>query len=80
MRPKVQEFARQMEKRLKENDHKTGWEDCSDDFLLTRLWMNFRQLRTCVSVNDHAGVNEAAADIANYAMMIADNSGDFTYE
>jgi len=37
MRKEVITFSEEMEKTLKENDHKPGWDGCSDDFLHNKL-------------------------------------------
>jgi hypothetical protein len=76
-REPVQWFARQMELKLRENDHKGGWSQCSTWWLLSRLREEVNELEqtmyaaaagdVCV---DH--VVSEAADVANFAMMIAD--------
>jgi len=93
LRPEVQWFAEQMEKRLGVNDHKGGWDHCDDDYLFIRLQEETEELRDylfirpyltlecpdChhrqVAENNTDDIDELiaeAADVANFAMMIAD--------
>lgn len=67
LRPKVQKFAELMESRLREHDHKGGWEKDDERTLARRLVANAETLP--------AGGVEAAVDTANYAMMLADKAG-----
>ena len=71
MRPQVAWFANEMERRLEENDHKGGWECCTDKWLFNRLRQEMKEL--ACAVKEGRGVVEEAADVANFAMMIADN-------
>ena len=78
VRPVVQWFAEHMELRLMENDHKSGWDDESREFLLGRLEANYHSLYAKLqgygSCFDADGTIRKAVNIANFAMMIADNS------
>ena len=69
LRPEVLAFAIEMEKRLRENDHKNHWSQCNIDYLIDRF------LRCANVINEPIGSRETqhhAVDTANYAMMIAD--------
>jgi len=73
MRPAVIEHAERMETRLKENDHKGGWLTCSFEYLLERLREEVDELDTALNgydLDDDPVIE--AADVANFAMMIAD--------
>jgi hypothetical protein len=70
LRPVVQWFAEQMELQLRANDHKGGWAGDSTESLLDRLDEEVAELRECSSKREI----EEAADVANFAMMIADQS------
>jgi hypothetical protein len=70
LRESVQWFAQQMELKLRENDHKGGWSDHDFYSLFTRLKQEAQELETCPNSED---IREAA-DVANFAMMIADNA------
>ena len=70
-RPEVQWFAEQMEAALKRNDHKGGWLLCDRLWLQRRLLSKFREL--CAEIRPEMVMREAA-DVANFAMMIADCS------
>ncbi len=77
-------FSRVMEERLKENDHKGGWADESTLDLWNALNQEAVELRTAIS-DDALGHNPAgsiptaeaivreAADVANFALFVADN-------
>lgn len=74
LRPEVQKFAEEMEKQLRANEHKGGWEDCDSGFLMSELEKNFNALWR-LQPSDKAGILRRATNIANFAMMIADNWG-----
>ncbi len=69
MRESLQYFADMMEMELLANDEKGGWEDCGDDYLAGQIADHFDQFRRAEGVDKI----KACVDIANYAMMIADN-------
>ncbi|MFD1776979.1 hypothetical protein [Paenibacillus rhizophilus] len=83
IRPSVIWFAEQMEQRLKENDNKDGWEECDRMFLLNRLEANYHSLwakqQAYGACFDADGTIRKAANIANFAMMIADNARSTLY-
>ena len=72
-RKSVKWFAGVMEERLQRNDQKGGWETCSDRYLLERLAGELIELAQAVSTDKDLHVIYEAADLANFAMMIADN-------
>lgn len=74
LRPVVRAFARAMEQELKANDHKGGWHDCDPAWLLGRLREETDELAGAVAAGGPDVLAEAA-DVANYAMMIADRMG-----
>ena len=89
LRPAVRWFAEQMELQLRANDHKgrNGWKDSTERWLLHRLEEETLELRDALrfACNDcgHIASNKApqpaeiikeAADVANFAMFIADNA------
>jgi NTP pyrophosphatase (non-canonical NTP hydrolase) len=84
-RPEVIAFADAMERKLRANDHKPGWKYDSDGALLARLTEESGELRRAVNRlhNEHLKINpekaaatqrvlDEAADVGNFAMMIAD--------
>jgi hypothetical protein len=80
LRPEVIAFAHAMEAKLRENDHKGGWRGCSPDALFDRMrdegsellgkLVRMEQLPSNAEVRRE--VAREAADVANFAMMIAD--------
>jgi NTP pyrophosphatase (non-canonical NTP hydrolase) len=75
-RREVVQFAGLMESRLAANDHKSHWEAEDTDWLLGRLLEEVEELKAEVANGDLGGseqVRQECADVANFAMMIADN-------
>ena len=70
IRKEVMCFAREMEKKLRENDHKSHWSGREQEYLFTRLMEEAGELHAAYLDT----IVEEAADVANFAMMIADNS------
>ena len=80
LRPEVAAFAKAMEAKLKENDHKGGWnrgEDTPDE-LMARLLEEAEELENALHPmrkRDPKRILREAADVANFAMMVADVCG-----
>ena len=77
VRPVVKWFAEQMEAALKRNDHKSGWLNDDWDELYDRILDETKELyRECGKFSkDEEKIIMEAADVANFAMMIADKFG-----
>lgn len=81
-RPCVTLFADAMEGALRRNDAKGGWEDDDPEWLLGRLKQETRELETELVRFENASDSQKtsikvlweAADVANFAMMIADRT------
>jgi NTP pyrophosphatase (non-canonical NTP hydrolase) len=78
VRPSVQWFAQQMEMKLQENDHKQHWSECDSDYLISRMEQEMDELlKALIDYRFGKGTKEEvikeAADVANFAHMIADN-------
>jgi NTP pyrophosphatase (non-canonical NTP hydrolase) len=75
-RESVQWFAEVMENKLRENDHKGGWDECHIDWLIHRLYQEAEELWREVRSNDknYQNIISESADVANFAMMIADKA------
>ena len=69
--PCVQWFANEMQRELNANQHKNGWETLSYRWMLNRLRQEIGELERAVEMRKD--VVSEAADVANFAMMIADN-------
>lgn len=82
LRPSVRRFAYHMESVLRQNDHKGGWENEPLPDLWYKLEEETKELAHRIMVTDHgAGIGASgseirheAVDVANYAMMIFDNT------
>jgi hypothetical protein len=72
-----------MEKKLRKNDYKGGWWECDFSYLIECIWYEFKELMNCFDRTDTGErvptkpvevICGEAADVANFAMMIADNA------
>jgi len=72
-RIQIQIFSKHMEALLRENDHKGGWEGSTYGYFLDHIEVHLIKLRQALERRDTHDIVHEAADLANYAMMIADN-------
>ena len=72
LRAEVQLFAAAMERELRANDYKGGWTHMTMRRLMTRLRQEVEELE---NADGTESVMREAADVANFAMMIADVCG-----
>lgn len=75
VRPAVMWFAERMEAKLAKNDHKGGWNNCELQYLSMRLKQERKELTEAIKSKDAQRIIDECADIANFAMMIADRFG-----
>jgi NTP pyrophosphatase (non-canonical NTP hydrolase) len=77
LRPVLWSFALRMEAELRRNDHKGGWGNDAPESLLRRLRDEVRELHDAMRQGTRGNdcVAKEAADVANFAMMLADLSG-----
>lgn len=78
LRESVRWFAERMEEKLKANDHKGGWRNgnCTLQYLSMRLTQERKELKKAIASMDKELIIKECADIANFAMMIADLQRD----
>ena len=62
-----------MELKLRENDHKGGWEGCDLAYFLLQITVETDELRKSLQDKLLPEAILECADIANYAMMLASN-------
>lgn len=74
LREPVQWFADRMEAKLRLNDHKGHWSNCGFPYLDRRLDDKVYELKHARSNLNYGGMIEEAVDVANFALMIADNA------
>lgn len=75
IRPEVRWFAKRMEAKLRANDHKQHWSKLHKDYLIERLFQEANELWLAIRNGESAeNIIQEAADVANFAMMIADNA------
>ncbi len=72
MRTEIENFATIMEAKMLLNEHKGGHARLKIDELMKLLHQEVRELKTAVDEKDLKAVALECADVANYAMMIAD--------
>lgn len=74
VREEVADFAISMESKLQENDHKGGWKECELRYLEDRLLQEVNGVYEAIQQGKSAAeVLKECAEVANFAMMIADN-------
>ena len=70
----VEKFANMMNEKLWLNRHKPHWKECSLQYLSMRITQEKKELLAAIKQNkSKIEVLKEAADIANFALMIADN-------
>ncbi len=72
MREQMKNFTNVMETKMLLNEHKGGHARLKIDDLMKLLHQEVRELKTAVEDGDHKEIVMECADVANYAMMIAD--------
>lgn len=65
-------FTAEMEQTLRKNDYKGGWSKCKIDWLYKRLCDEVVELGRAVQERKGLHIIAEAADVANFAMMVAD--------
>lgn len=74
IRDSVTQFAELMERVLRENDFKGGWERITPAQLINRLVDELDELVDAIHAGRTNDVIKEAVDVANFAMMLADNA------
>jgi NTP pyrophosphatase (non-canonical NTP hydrolase) len=73
VRTELYQFVAMQEKKLKRNDHKLHWSNCTSEFLFGRLLDEVAELHKAMLTGVPSDTKDECVDIANFAMMIADN-------
>jgi NTP pyrophosphatase (non-canonical NTP hydrolase) len=77
VRPEVMMFAKEMERVLKKNDHKGGWEEMSLGSIFDRLQEEMDEAEhawdTVKKREHYEKVSDELIDVANFCMMFWDN-------
>lgn len=74
LRPEVKAFAALMEGELRKHGHRLGWKECDPEWLMVRLKEEAAELAQAILTHEES-IPAEAADVANFAMMIADVEG-----
>jgi len=76
IRHSLVQFVKEMELKLRENDHKGGWENSSTEYLFDSLSQEVEELQEeLTEINNPCDerVKRECLDVANFAMMLFDN-------
>jgi hypothetical protein len=71
--PRLKSFVGWMRRKLEANQHKTDWRDMRRDQLLGCIKAELRELELALGQKHAPSIVEECADVANFAMMLADN-------
>lgn len=69
----VNHFSHGMLLKLRKNAHKAHWSECSLQYLQSRLLDEVNELEQAISHDTNEAIISECYDVANFAMMIADN-------
>ncbi len=72
MRPSLNLFAHDMERKLQKNDHKTDWLKLPVEALLRKLEIELEELKVAVQYEGDVDAMDECVDVANFAMMLYD--------
>jgi len=73
VRDQVKWFATRMENKLAANDHKVGWQGEPDYYFTVRMKEELKELQDALMSGDKTAAINECADVANFAMMLANN-------
>ena len=73
----VGNFATIMRMKLSKNNHKSHWSESDNECLLGRMSEEITELKEAIASGDRDRIIFEAADVANFAMMIADNAATY---
>lgn len=68
----TKKFSELMTQALIKNAHKDGWSGCNVRWLVGRLGEEVEELDNALSIRNWQEAIEECADIANFAMMVAE--------
>jgi len=71
-RQEIVVFSEDMERKLKENDYKDCWSTKNIYWHIARMMGEISELQDAISSGTRQDIIDEAADVANYAMFIAD--------
>lgn len=72
-RKAVFDFAEKMVLKLEKNRHKQHWSVCDTIYLFDRLLQEVAELKEALERNSVENMVSECCDVANFAMMLADN-------
>lgn len=70
----IKDFAVHMKHKLLLTRHRPHWKTCDQGFLHSRLLEEAEELLAAIECGDRKSIVREAADVANFAMMLADNA------
>lgn len=74
VRDEIMFMAVEMEKKLAEHPDRPGWQNEARGYLFNRLLAEVRELHEAVEFGSEMEIIKESADVANFAMMLADNA------
>lgn len=77
LRPQVQAFAEAMEVKLRKNDHKGGWDECTTGYLTRRLRTEVRELIAQIGKTNRAYDRFVQTPFETKADLRREGSGGF---
>jgi len=78
LRPAVRAFALKMEEKLRRNDHKQDWKDCTIDCLRALMDGEIREFDEALRNESSQAIAFEGADVSNYILMLCDITGGLT--
>lgn len=69
LRPELKAFAEAMELRLRENDHKSGWDEMGVNSAIRRCYDELRELDHAALIGSSFDQMHEAEDLANFAFF-----------
>jgi len=72
LNPRIKWFNEEMRKKLRLNTHKPDARGCYKEDMMEKLLHEVEELTAVINHSDRTAIISECADVANYAMMIAD--------
>ena len=69
----INKLGKVMLNKLEDNDHQSGWKDCTMSYFFNRVEQEVDELRDALFDGDKEEIKSECADVANFCAMIIDN-------
>ena len=74
MRTILKTIAAEQEKALRENDHKTHWNEITNDMIGYKIREHAQKLTDAICIKKPSVIKKSAVDLANYCAMAYDKA------